>query len=68
MVTKSWMKIFESCLVAACSALILLTLIYAVPDCQPIHGYEPPSNVTIDSAAHGKLPTIPAIHQKNPIT
>ena len=42
-VTKNWMKVAESVLVAACSAIILTLLIYSVPDCQPIKGFHPPN-------------------------
>ena len=38
--TKKWQKVLESVIVAGCSAVILIVLIYVVPDCQPIHGYE----------------------------
>ena len=36
------MKVVEACVVAATSAIIIMTLIYAVPDCAPIEGYHAP--------------------------
>ena len=42
----------EAVLVAASSAVILMILIYAVPDCQPIRGHHPPSNHTPGSMIH----------------
>ena len=34
-----WMKVTEAVLVAACSAIILVVLIYSVPDCKPVRGF-----------------------------
>jgi chloride channel 7 len=45
--TKKWHKILEAAFVAACSAIILTVLIYAVPDCQPIKGFHPPNSTNL---------------------
>ena len=37
--TNPWMKVAEAVFVAACSAVIFMILIYAVPNCAPIRGY-----------------------------
>ena len=44
--TRDWFKVGEAVVVAACSAIVLIVMIYAVPDCQPIRGYEEPSNLS----------------------
>jgi len=36
---RRWLKIGEAVSAAAMSALIFITLIYALPDCQPIRGF-----------------------------
>ena len=41
---KNWLKVIESVLVAACSAVILVVLIYSVPNCAPIKGFVPENN------------------------
>ena len=38
-VKKNWAKVLEACVVAAASAIILIALIYAVPNCGPIEGH-----------------------------
>ena len=44
---KNWLKVIESVLVAACSAIILVVLIYSVPNCAPIKGFVPENNVNV---------------------
>ncbi|KAK2180880.1 hypothetical protein NP493_422g00000 [Ridgeia piscesae] len=34
-----WLKVTETVLVAAASAVVLVVLIYSVPDCQPLRGF-----------------------------
>ena len=46
---RLWLKVGEAVSVAAMSALIFITLIYAVPDCQPIRGFNSTGN---QSALH----------------
>jgi hypothetical protein len=38
-ITNPWIKVFEAVLVAGCSAVVFMLLIYGVPDCQPISGF-----------------------------
>lgn len=38
----------EAVIVAAASAIILMVMIYAVPDCQPIRGYVPENATTTE--------------------
>lgn len=43
-----WGRVAESVLVAACSAIILVLLIYVTPDCQPIKDFHHPNVSTHD--------------------
>ena len=71
--TKNWAKVVEACILAAASAIVLMALIYGVPDCQPIHGYQPhndtahvtshPSElVTADAASDSSNSTTHSVH------
>ena len=60
-IIKKWVRVFEACLVAACSAIILVFLIYAVPVCSPIRGFVPPSNSSEQLAINDTL-SHPASH------
>lgn len=35
-----WLKVAEAVLVAAASAVVLVILIYSVPDCRPLRGFQ----------------------------
>ena len=40
MFVTRWLKVTETVLVAAASAVVLVVLIYSVPDCQPLRGFQ----------------------------
>ena len=56
-VIVNWVKVAEAVFVAACSAVILMLLIYVVPDCRPIEGFRLPNNTeqTINSSVQHTL-------------
>ena len=43
---RRWFKVGEAMLVASLSALIFMVLIFAVPDCKPIHGFNATATTT----------------------
>ena len=53
MVKKNWAKVLESCVVAAASAIILIVLIYAVPNCAPIESHHDNHHNDTDDVMHG---------------
>ncbi|ELT96405.1 hypothetical protein CAPTEDRAFT_203043 [Capitella teleta] len=53
-IKKNWMKVAEAVFVAGMSAVILMMLIYMVPDCQPIRQF----NATKFCAVNGSMPEI----------
>ena len=50
---RKWTQVAEAVFVAAVSAVVLMVMIYALPNCAPIKGYHPPTtaNATANSTA-----------------
>ena len=44
--TNKWVKVIEATMIAGVSAILFMLLIYSVPNCAPIRGFDP--NATSD--------------------
>lgn len=62
-IIKPWLKVFEAVVVAGCSAVAFVTLIYAFPNCHPISGFNETSGApNLTSGCRGHV----TIHRRSP--